>query len=210
MMTAQDQTVGNDADLNSSASTQHRIAACKIAFIGGGNMTQALIGGLLGQHMATSQITVSEPVEALHPVLRQLGVQVTTDNQAAIEQADVVILAVKPQVVAEVLTALQQQFKNQLIISIAAGVTISTLSHFLQGYGRMVRAMPNTPALIQAGATGLYADSRVSAADRDLAEAILGHIQPGILGVYNRHGYDRERRLWLTALSDRLEQLTQI
>ena len=179
MMTAPHKTVGDDATLNNMVSdgtttTQNLIASCKIAFIGGGNMSQALIGGLLGQHMAASQITVSEPVEALHPVLRQLGVQVTHDNQAAIEHADVVILAVKPQVVAEVLTSLQQQFKNQLIISIAAGVTISTLSHLLQGYGRMVRAMPNTPALIQAGATGLYADQQVSAADRELASAILG------------------------------------
>lgn len=179
MMTAPHKTVGDDATLNNMVSDgtttpQNLIATCKIAFIGGGNMSQALIGGLLGQHMAASQITVSEPVEALHPVLRQLGVQVTHDNQAAIEHADVVILAVKPQVVAEVLTSLQQQFKNQLIISIAAGVTISTLSHLLQGYGRMVRAMPNTPALIQTGATGLYADQQVSAADRELASVILG------------------------------------
>ena len=145
----------------------------KIAFIGGGNMAQALIGGLLAQQFNPADITVSEPVEALHVTLRQLGVQVTTDNQQAITDAAVVILAVKPQVMAEVLMPLREQFKNQLIISIAAGVTISTLSRLLGDYPRIVRAMPNTPALIQTGATGLYATAAVDAADRTLASNIL-------------------------------------
>lgn len=145
----------------------------KIAFIGGGNMAQALIGGLLAQQFNAADITVSEPVEALHAILRQLGVQVTTDNQQAITDAAVVILAVKPQVMAEVLMPLREQFKNQLIISIAAGVTISTLSRLLGDYPRIVRAMPNTPALIQTGATGLYATTAVDTADRTLATNIL-------------------------------------
>ena len=148
-------------------------ANCKIAFIGGGNMAQALIGGLLAQQIKPSQIHVAEPVEALHAALTRLGVQVTVDNQQAIENADVVILAVKPQVMAQVLTPLCGQFKNQLIISIAAGVTISTLSRLLGGYDRIVRAMPNTPALIQAGATGLYAPNVVDQAARELAGQVL-------------------------------------
>lgn len=148
-------------------------ANCKIAFIGGGNMAQALIGGLLAQHILPNQITVAEPVEALHAALTQLGVQVTVDNKHAIENADVVILAVKPQVMAQVLTPLCGQFKNQLIISIAAGVTICTLSRLLGGYDRIVRAMPNTPALIQAGATGLYAPNTVDQAARELAGQVL-------------------------------------
>ena len=145
----------------------------KIAFIGGGNMAQALIGGLLAQQFNAADIIVSEPVEVLHVTLRQLGVQVTTDNQQAITDAAVVILAVKPQVMSEVLMPLREQFKNQLIISIAAGVTISTLSRLLGDYPRIVRAMPNTPALIQTGATGLYATAAVDAADRTLASNIL-------------------------------------
>ena len=146
---------------------------CKIAFIGGGNMAQALIGGLLSQQIKPSQISVAEPVDALHAALAQLGVQVTDDNQQAIEDADVVILAVKPQVMAQVLMPLCGKFKNQLIISIAAGVTISTLSRLLGGYAHIVRAMPNTPALIQAGATGLYAPTAVDRAARDLAAQVL-------------------------------------
>lgn len=146
---------------------------CKIAFIGGGNMAQALIGGLLSQQIKPGQISVAEPVDALHAALAQLGVQVTGDNQQAIEDADVVILAVKPQVMAQVLMPLCGKFKNQLIISIAAGVTISTLSRLLGGYANIVRAMPNTPALIQAGATGLYAQAEVDMAARDLAAQVL-------------------------------------
>lgn len=145
----------------------------KIAFIGGGNMAQALIGGLLAQQFKAADITVSEPVEALHDTLRELGVKVTTDNQQAVHDARVVVLAVKPQVMALVLEPLRDQFKNQLIISIAAGVTISTLSRLLGNYPRIVRAMPNTPALIQTGASGLYATAAVETADRALATTVL-------------------------------------
>lgn len=145
----------------------------RIAFIGGGNMAQALIGGLVAQGINPDQIAVAEPVEALHAALAQYGVQVTSDNQQAIQHADVVILAVKPQVMADVLMPLREQFKNQLIISIAAGVTISTLSRLLGGYANIVRAMPNTPALIQTGATGLYAQASVDAHARELASQVL-------------------------------------
>ena len=157
---------------NIPAATQIN-ATCKIAFIGGGNMAQALIGGLLAQHIDASQITVAEPVEALHAALKKQGVRVTTSNEDAIKAADVVILAVKPQVMAQVLSPLREQFKTQLIISIAAGVTISTLSRLLGGYTQIVRAMPNTPALIQAGATGLYAQTSVDRHARDLASHVL-------------------------------------
>ena len=155
------------------SSAPHINANCKIAFIGGGNMAQALIGGLLAQRISPNQITVAEPVQALHAALTQLGVQVTSNNEQAIASADAVILAVKPQVMAQVLTPLCGQFKNQLIISIAAGVTISTLSRLLGGYANIVRAMPNTPALIQAGATGLYAQAEVDMAARELAGQVL-------------------------------------
>ncbi|ONG42039.1 pyrroline-5-carboxylate reductase [Alkanindiges hydrocarboniclasticus] len=151
----------------------HETVSHKIAFIGGGNMAQALIGGLLAQQFKAADITVSEPVEALHDTLRELGVKVTTDNQQAVHDARVVVLAVKPQVMALVLEPLRDQFKNQLIISIAAGVTISTLSRLLGNYPRIVRAMPNTPALIQTGASGLYATAAVETADRALATTVL-------------------------------------
>lgn len=145
----------------------------KISFIGGGNMAQALIGGLLAQAILPEQIIVSEPVLTLHDRFKQLGVQVTADNETAILDADVVILAIKPQMIAQVLATLSGQFKSQLIVSIAAGVTIASLIRALNGYPRIVRAMPNTPALIQTGASGLYANAAVNASDRELATQIL-------------------------------------
>jgi pyrroline-5-carboxylate reductase len=145
-----------------------------IAFIGGGNMAQALIGGLLAQGLPATRVTVSEPVAAIRDVLADKGVQLTDDNLAAIEQADIVVLAVKPQVIASVLQPLAGKIKNQLVISIAAGVNVATLSALLNGHERIVRAMPNTPALIQAGATGLFANPVVGDQDRIQAAKVLG------------------------------------
>lgn len=145
-----------------------------ISFIGGGNMAQALIGGLIAQGLPATKITVSEPVAALRDLLAFKGVGVTEDNLAAIDSADIIVLAVKPQMVASVLAPLAGKLKNQLVISIAAGIGIDTLSRLLGGYRRIVRAMPNTPALIQAGATGLYADVAVADHDRIQAAKVLG------------------------------------
>ncbi len=144
-----------------------------VAFIGGGNMAQALIGGLLSQGVKASSIMVSEPVVALREHLKTLGVRVTDSNQQAISAADVIVLAVKPQVMPEVLRSMGN-VSDRLIISIAAGLTTTCLTRLLGVAPRLVRAMPNTPALIQSGATGLYAAPNVSAQDRALAERILG------------------------------------
>lgn len=148
--------------------------SANISFIGGGNMAQALIGGLLSQGLPATRVTVSEPVAAIRDMLAFKGLSVTEDNVAAIEQADIIVLAVKPQLMAAVLAPLAGKLKNQLIISIAAGIGIDTLSRLLGGYRRIVRAMPNTPALIQAGATGLYADVEVADHDRIQAAKVLG------------------------------------
>lgn len=145
-----------------------------IAFIGGGNMAQALIGGLLAQGMPATKITVSEPVAAIRDVLSSLEVQLADSNEAAIATADIIVLAVKPQVMASVLEPLAGKIKNQLIISIAAGIKVASLSRWLGGYSRIVRAMPNTPALIQAGATGLFAGAEVGDQDRIQAAKVLG------------------------------------
>lgn len=145
-----------------------------ISFIGGGNMAQALIGGLLSQGLPATRVTVSEPVAAIRDMLAFKGVGVTADNLAAIEHADIIVLAVKPQLMGSVLAPLAGKLKNQLVISIAAGIGIETLSRLLGGYHRIVRAMPNTPALIQAGATGLYADVAVADHDRIQAAKVLG------------------------------------
>ena len=148
------------------------ILNCNISFIGGGNMAQALIGGLIARGVPTTRITVSDPVEKVRELLLEKDLHVTDDNVAAIRDADIVLFAVKPQVLAQVLTPLQSLLEGKLVISIVAGAEIATISKLLET-DRIVRVMPNTPALVQTGAHGLYAGEAVSAADRDLASQVL-------------------------------------
>ena len=144
-----------------------------ICFIGGGNMAQALIGGLLSRGLPTTRITVSDPVEQIRHILEEKGIQTTTDNVDAIKHADVVVLAVKPQVLATVLQPLQDLLSDKLVISIIAGAEIQTISALIGGSERIVRVMPNTPALVQTGAHGIYASAAVNTQDRELASQIL-------------------------------------
>ncbi len=145
---------------------------CNISFIGGGNMAQALIGGLIARGLPATRITVSDPVEQVRQLLQEKDVQVTEDNVAAIQTADVVVFAVKPQVLAQVLKPLNGLFAGKLVISIVAGAEISTISELL-GTDQVVRVMPNTPALVQTGAHGLYATDAVAEKDRNLASQVL-------------------------------------
>lgn len=143
-----------------------------ITFIGGGNMAQALIGGLLARGLPTTRIMVSDPVEAIRQLLHEKEIQAVDDNVKAIKNADVVVLAVKPQVLGTVLKPLYGLFEGKLIVSIIAGAEIETIAA-LTGTDRVVRVMPNTPALVQTGAHGLYANENVTTKDRDLASQIL-------------------------------------
>lgn len=145
---------------------------CNITFIGGGNMAQALIGGLIARGMPTTRITVADPFENVRQLLQEKDVHVTDDNIAAIEKADIVVLAVKPQVLANVLKQLRGLLDGKLVISIVAGAEIATMAT-LSGTDRIVRVMPNTPALVQTGAHGLYATDVVDAKDRELASQVL-------------------------------------
>ena len=145
---------------------------CNISFIGGGNMAQALIGGLVARGLAPTRITVSDPVEGVRDLLAEKGVQVTTDNAAAVLVADVVVFAVKPQVLSQVLKPLHGLCDGKLIVSIVAGAEVATIANLL-GTERVVRVMPNTPALVQIGAHGLFANEAMNQADRDLASQIL-------------------------------------
>lgn len=145
---------------------------CNICFIGGGNMAQALIGGLLSRGLPATRITVSDPVERVRELLQEKDVHVTEDNLAAIRDADVVVLAVKPQVLVSVLKPLHGLFDGKLIVSIVAGAEIATISQFT-GSAYVVRVMPNTPALVQTGAHGLYAHEVVDTPKRELASQIL-------------------------------------
>lgn len=150
----------------------------KIGFIGAGNMASALAGGLLARGWKPARIALSDAYPAQLEAHAQRGFKTTTDNLALLQHADVLVLAVKPQVMAEVLKPLAAlaQEKKPLIISIAAGIPVASLERWLGGALPIVRAMPNTPALVQAGATGLYANAAVSAEQKAAAETILGAV----------------------------------
>ena len=153
-----------------------------IAFIGGGNMARSLIGGLVARGVAASDIRVAEPVAALREALQHdFGVQCFDDAGVAAEGAAVWLLAVKPQVMREVCASLSAQAVAQrpLAISIAAGITAGQLDRWLGGGAAVVRAMPNTPALLGAGITGLYANA--AAAPRfDQAASLLDAVGPTV------------------------------
>ncbi|WP_407275504.1 pyrroline-5-carboxylate reductase [Halothiobacillus sp. DCM-1] len=146
-----------------------------IGFIGGGNMATALIEGLQ-QHPANGRhIVVADPNAARREALsRQYGVVVTEENHQAATGAEVIVLAVKPAAVPAVAHALSQQLTpDQLVVSVAAGITVDALQRWLGGHAAVVRAMPNTPAMVGCGATGLFAPADLSAAHRDMAESLM-------------------------------------
>ena len=147
-----------------------------LSFIGGGNMARSLIGGLIADQWPADRIQATDPnAEQRNRLAASFDIRTGSDNSVAVSTADVVVLAVKPQVmqsVAKDIAAAVQQ-KQPLVISIAAGIRATDLERWLGGQVALVRCMPNTPALVQSGATALFANTRVSAAQRDLAESIL-------------------------------------
>ena len=148
----------------------------RVAFIGGGNMVRSLAGGLLARGHPASAIAVAEPQASLRNALADdFGIAAGADNAAAANGADVVVLAVKPQVMKLVCTELATGMGAHapLYLSVAAGVRLAQLQAWLGRETRIVRAMPNTPALIGAGITGLIAGESVDAAGRELAEEVL-------------------------------------
>jgi pyrroline-5-carboxylate reductase len=146
----------------------------KIGFIGGGNMATALIGGLAGKLTAGANIHVVDlNADALHKLQQQFGVSTAQQIDAALAASDVVVLAVKPQQMKEVVKQLQPYVSAQLVLSIAAGIRAVDLSRWMNGHSAIVRTMPNTPALIGKGITGMVAMSGVSSAQRDAADAIM-------------------------------------
>ncbi|HET8730772.1 MAG TPA: pyrroline-5-carboxylate reductase [Moraxellaceae bacterium] len=149
-----------------------------IGFIGAGNMASALVGGLVARGWSPRSIALSDAVPAALQPHAARGHFTSADNLAVVDRADVLVLAVKPQVMSSVLQPLAErmQARRPLIISIAAGIPVASIHHWLGGDLPVVRAMPNTPALVQTGATGLFASDAVSAAQRTEAEAILGAV----------------------------------
>jgi pyrroline-5-carboxylate reductase len=151
----------------------------RLGFLGAGNMAAALVGGLVhGKVLPSDRILVSDvKAERLEQLGREFGVRTTLDNHQLLRESDVVVLAVKPQVIDRVLTEVGGDVRgDQLVVSVAAGVPIDALEFRLPPGSRVVRAMPNTPATVQAGATAVAGGAHASADDlrvaRELFEAV--------------------------------------
>ena len=149
----------------------------RITFIGAGNMATSLIGGLLAQGIPASHIRASDPgAEQRAKDAAEFGIELFESNAEAIAGADVVVLATKPQVLKGVSQALAPSLQpGQLIVSIAAGITCASMTNWL-GAQPIVRCMPNTPALLRKGVSGLYATAEVSAEQRDQAQTLLSAV----------------------------------
>ena len=149
----------------------------RIVFVGGGNMAAALIGGLLARGAGPASLAAIDPSESQRAALAgRFGIAVHDRAGAAALDADVVLLAVKPQQMQEAVRAIAPHVRGQLLLSVAAGVRATDLSRWLGDYPRVIRTMPNTPALVGRGATGLAALPGCGDADRRLAETILGAV----------------------------------
>ena len=149
----------------------------KIAFVGAGNMASAMIGGLIANGFPRESLAAVEILEeARERMRRDFGIKVCADPADVVIATDTVVLAVKPQHMHTVAAALRPLLSAQLIISIAAGIRSDDLSRWLGGYGRVVRVMPNTPALVRLGISGLFARPGVTADERERAQAILNAV----------------------------------
>lgn len=154
----------------------------RISFIGAGNMAASLIGGLLAQGVPAQSLRAADPGEAQRQQIgERFGIATFADNAAAVADADVVLLAVKPQVMKAVCKSLAPHLaEGTLVISIAAGISCDSLQRWLAQPGRptvaVVRCMPNTPALLRQGVSGLFASAEVSADQRALAERLLSAV----------------------------------
>ncbi|MEA3404161.1 MAG: pyrroline-5-carboxylate reductase [Pseudomonadota bacterium] len=147
-----------------------------ICFIGAGNMAKSLIGGLIASGYSKDHIIATDPTEAQrNNITETFGIHCLEDNNTAIEQSDIIVLAVKPQILEHVCQNIQAstQAKKPLVISVAAGIRSADIDRWLGSNNAVVRTMPNTPALIQSGATGLFANQQVSDEQKNQAEHIM-------------------------------------
>jgi len=152
----------------------------KIAFIGAGNMTQSIVGGMVRSGYSNELIYVSNPsIGKLQLLQDKLKVHTSQDNIQVATQADVIVLAVKPQLMAQVCQQLREQVPNlsdKLIVTIAAGIRIEKYRQYLGDSIRMIRVMPNTPSLVGQGMSGLVADDRVDQTDQDFITAAFNGV----------------------------------
>ena len=150
----------------------------RLAFIGGGNMARAIIGGLVSMGVARAADIVVVELDAVArlKLISEFGVRAVEKPGAELRDAEIALFAVKPQQMREAAAATAPHLVDPLIVTIAAGIRIDDLSRWLGGLERIVRAMPNTPALVHAGITGLYAPSVVGNADRQSVESLLSSV----------------------------------
>ena len=148
-----------------------------LAFIGAGNMSRSIIAGLIQAGYPAERIIAANPSRPkLDELASQFGLRITQDNTEAAREAEVIMLAVKPQLMAGMLTTLVAELGSlagKLLVSIAAGIRVARLQEMAGGHGRIIRTMPNTPSLLGLGMTGLYAPPGIELADRDFAEQMM-------------------------------------
>jgi pyrroline-5-carboxylate reductase len=176
----------------------HEFSGKRVGFIGGGNMGRAIVGGLIASGFAPGDITVADPSATTREELSQrYGIATTSDNARAVERADLVVLAVKPQQMAEMMQALQPAVAQSrpVLLSVAAGIRVAELSQWAGPGIAVIRSMPNRPALLGVGATALFADASATASQRALAEQVLS-VTGHVVWVTDEDQLD-----WVTALS---------
>jgi pyrroline-5-carboxylate reductase len=156
---------------------------CTIAFIGCGNMSRSLIGGLIANNVKPEKLLATDPdKEQREAISEQFKITALADNNEAVTKADVIVLAVKPQIMHNVVSEIADNVKgtSKLIISIAAGVTLDSIVEWLDEKAAVIRVMPNTPALIQAGAAALHANEHASETQKNTAEAMMRSVGTAI------------------------------
>ncbi|QLB13434.1 pyrroline-5-carboxylate reductase [Bisgaardia hudsonensis] len=155
---------------------QHKL----ITFIGGGNMAQAIVFGLLNKGYPAEKITVCDPNQQKRDLFSQKRVNVSNDNMTSVQSAEVVLFAVKPQVLTDVCQPFTEKseidFSNKLVISIAAGISVARIQALLPTAKNIIRIMPNTPALVSQGMAGLYAPENVTDKFKYFAESLLNAV----------------------------------
>tara|TARA_R110002072_G_scaffold117433_2_gene248518 strand:- start:624 stop:1448 length:825 start_codon:yes stop_codon:yes gene_type:complete len=156
---------------------------CNITFIGCGNMSRSLIGGLINNGVKTERLLATDPDAGQRQnINQQFGITTLESNEEAVANADVIVLAVKPQVLHQVVSSLANAVKgsSKLLISIAAGVNLNSLAEWLEEPTAVIRVMPNTPALIQAGAAALFANEHATDTQKNIAEAMMRSVGTAI------------------------------
>ncbi len=159
--------------------TSSNMADPNLAFIGGGNMAQAIVGGLIANGYSRDRITAADPLAQQRTLVEERhGIRTVADNRLAVAGSDVLVLAVKPQMLGEVCRGIAAPVRNTrpLVLSVAAGVRVRDISRWLGEPIPLIRVMPNSPALVGAGVTGMFANEHVDRAQKTVAERLMSAV----------------------------------